>query len=170
MKKFFIIGLTVFFCSIMLTSSFGQELKAEKFAELNILVDPPTPAGSKIIYPIKGGTISGEINGKVLPIGADFGTLISPTTFKLEIREVIQTTDSATIYVTYNGFIHADAETFGLLVSGNAKQVSPDRYYFRINPIFETTSPKYDWLNHTLAIGVGTVTETGVSYILYAIR
>lgn len=170
MKKHLMISLAVSFCFVLAKTSAGQELKTEKIAEVNVLVDPPTAAGSKIIYPITGGTISGKINGNILPLGADFGSLISPTTFKLDIREVIQTTDSATIYVTYSGYIHADAETFGLLVSGKAHEVSPDKYYFRINPVFETTSPKYDWLNHTLAIGVGTVTETGVSYILYAIR
>lgn len=170
MKKYFPIIMAAVLCFILFESSSGQELKSVKIAELNILVAPPTAAGTKIIYPITGGTISGEINGKVLPIGGDFGTLISPTTFKLDIREVIQTTDSVSIYISYNGYIHADPETFGLLVTGRANEVSPDKYYFRINPVFETTSEKYDWLNHTIAIGVGTVTDTGVSYILYAIK
>lgn len=167
MKKIFIAFLI---CALTFANSYGQEFKTEKIAEVNILVDLPTAAGTKIIYPIKGGTITGKINGKFLPIGADFGTLISPTTFKLDVREVIQTVDSATIYVTYTGYIYADAETFKLLVTGKAKQVSPDKYYFRVTPIFETTSPKYDWLNHTIAIGIGTVTETGVSYKIYAIK
>jgi hypothetical protein len=170
MKKYFTIILTVTFCFVLTKGSYGQELKTEKIAEVNILIDPPTAAGTKIIYPIKGGTITGKINGKFLPIGADFGVLISPTTFKLDVREVIQTIDSATIYVTYTGYIYADAETFKLLVTGKAKDVSPDKYYFRVTPIFETTSPKYDWLNHTIAIGIGTVTETGVSYKVYAVK
>jgi hypothetical protein len=170
MKKNFNLALIAVLCFSFAENSFGQDLKAEKIAELNVLINPPTMAGSKIIYPIIGGTIRGEINGNVLPIGADFGTLVSPTNFKLDVREVIQTDDGATIYVTYTGFIHADAETFGLLLAGRAGEVSPDRYYFRVNPVFETTSEKYDWLNHTLAVGVGRVTETGVSYILYAIR
>ena len=170
MKKNLFLILTVTFCFGFIKGSFGQELKTEKIGELNIFVDPPTVAGTKIIYPIKGGTSSGKITGKILPIGADFGTLLSPTTFKLDVREVIQTEDSATIYVIYTGYIYADAETFKLLVSGKAKEVSPDKYYFRINPIFETTSKKYDWLNHTVAIGIGTVTETGVSYKIYAIK
>ena len=112
MKKFFPIIMTVAICFFLFESSSGQELKSVKIAELNVLVAPPTAAGTKIIYPITGGTISGEINGKVLPIGGDFGMLISPTTFKLDIREVIQTTDSATIYITYNGYIHADPGFF----------------------------------------------------------
>ncbi|MFI5187159.1 MAG: DUF3237 family protein [Chitinophagales bacterium] len=92
------------------------------------------------LYTLSRGNYKWKINGKFLPIGADFGTSLSPTNFKHDIREVIQTEDSATIYVTYTGYIHANAETFGLLVSGKTKEVSPNKYYFQINPIFETTS------------------------------
>ena len=206
-KKYFTIILTFTFCFVFFKGSYGQELKTEKIAEVNMTEDPPTEAGTKIIYPITGGTITGKINGKFLPIGADFGTLISPTnfrldvrgiiqtvdsvtiyvtftgyiysdfgtlisptTFKLDVRVIIQTVDSATIYVTFTGFIHADAETFELLSSDKAGDVSPDKYYFRVNPIFETTSAKYDWLNHTITIGIGTVTENGVSYEIYAVK
>lgn len=162
--------LTIIVCVLFITVSYGQELKTEKIAEVNILTDAPTAAGSKIIYPIKGGTIAGKINGTFLPIGADLGSLVSPTNFKLDVREVIQTDDHATIYVTYTGYIYADTETFNLIVSGKSKEVNPDKYYFRVSPIFETASPKYDWLNHTVTIGVGTVTETGVSYTIYAVK
>jgi hypothetical protein len=170
MKKYFTIILTTALCSILSKGSYGQELKTEEIAEVNIPLDPPFAAGTKIIYPIKGGRISGKITGKFLPVGADFGFLISPTNYKLDVREVIQTDDSATIYVTIGGYIYADAETFKLLVSGKAKEVSPARYYFRLTPVYETTSPKYDWLNHKVAIGIGALTETGVSYKVFAVK
>ena len=93
-----------------------------------------------------------------------------PTTFKLDVRGIIQTVDSATVYVTFTGYIYTDTETFKLLSSDKAKEVSPDKYYYRVSPIFETTSPNYDWLNHTIAIGIGTVTENGVSYKIYAVK
>lgn len=167
MKKIIIVLLG---CAFTFTNSYGQDLKTEKIAELNYVLDPAVLAGTKIIYANKSGTATGKINGKILSIGGDFGTLLTPTTFKLDVRAVIQTEDSATIYVTYTGFIYTDEETFKLMASGNVKNLSSDKYYFRINPIFETASPKYDWLNHTVAIGVGTRTETGVSYKIYAIK
>lgn len=167
MKKLIIAFLS---SALTFANSYAQDLKTEKIMELNYFLDPAVLAGSKIIYANKSGTATGKINGKILSIGGDFGTLLTPTTFKLDVRAVIQTQDSATIYVTYTGFIYADEETFKMMVSGNVKNLSPDKYYFRINPIFETTSPKYDWLNHTVAIGVGTRTETGVSYKIYAIK
>ena len=169
MKKLIIAFLS---CALTFANSYAQDLKTEKIMELNYVLDPAVLAGSKIIYANKSGTATGKVNGKILSIGGDFGTLLTPTTFKLDVRAVIQTDDSATIYVTYTGFIYTDEETFKLMASGGAKlkALSPDKYYFRINPIFETTSPKYDWLNHTVAIGVGTRTETGVSYKVYAIK
>jgi Protein of unknown function (DUF3237). len=166
--KQIIIALVI--CALTCTYSYGQDLKTEKILELNYVLDPAVLAGTKIIYANKSGTARGKINGKILSIGGDFGTLLTPTTFKLDVRAVIQTEDSATIYITYTGFIYTDEETFKLMASGNVKNLSPDKYYFRINPIFETTSPKYDWLNHTVAIGVGTRTITGVSYKIYAIK
>ena len=162
--------ITLLICIVACTYTNAQDLKTEKIMELNYVLEPAILAGSKIIYANKSGTATGKINGKILSIGGDFGTLLTPTTFKLDVRTVIQTEDSATIYVTYTGFIYTDEETFKLMASGNVKNLSPDKYYFRINPIFETTSPKYDWLNHTIAIGVGTRTETGVNYKIYAIK
>lgn len=170
MKKYFNIVMAIVFSLTIFGNSYAQDLKSEKIAEVNITTNMPAMAGSKIIYPLKGGTINGKINGTFLPVGGDFATLISPTNLKVDIRAVIQTQEGENIYVTFTGYIYADAETFGLLTSGRAKEVSPEKYYFRINPIFETTSKKYDWLNHTVAIGVGKMTETGVSYTIYGIK
>ena len=165
--KFFSLILSSFFLVI---TSFGQELKIEKIADVIVNLNPPTMAGTKIIYTVKSGTIKGKINGIILPIGGDFTTLISPTNVKLDVREVIQTEDSATIYVTKTGFIYSDTATFKLIVTGKGKGINPDKYYFRSTYYFETTSPKYDWLNHTIGIAIGTLTESGVSYKLYAVK
>jgi hypothetical protein len=35
------------------------------------------------------------------------------------------------------------------------EEVDPASYYFRMNPTFETSSPKYDWMNRIIAVGVG---------------
>ena len=41
----------------------------------------------------------------------------------------------------------------GFLEKGEA--VDPTSYYFRINPMFETASEKYGWLNGVVAVGIG---------------
>jgi Protein of unknown function (DUF3237) len=33
--------------------------------------------------------------------------------------------------------------------------VDPTSYYFRMNPIFETSSTRYDWINRLIAVGTG---------------
>lgn len=68
---------------------------------------------------------------------------------------VLKTDDDAIIYVKYTGFIYREAD--GSL-------------YFRVIPIFETSSEKYFWLNHTIAVGIGRRIEGGVAYTVYAIK
>ena len=171
MKK--LIGLV--FCNLvyscMTFNVAAQEIKADLIFELTAdLIRPPVLAGMKIIYPVTGGTFTGKINGNVLPIGGDFATFINPTTLKLDVRLVLQTEDSATIYCTYTGFLNTDAETYKLIKAGKGFLIDPAKYYFRTNPIFETNSPKYDWLNYTITVGFGTITPTGVTYKIYAIK
>ena len=98
MKKIIIAFLG---CVLTFTNSYGQDLKTEKIMELNYVLDPAVLAGTKIIYANKSGTATGKINGKILSIGGDFGTLVAPATFKLDVRAVIQTEDSATISIQH---------------------------------------------------------------------
>ena len=42
--------------------------------------------------------------------------------------------------------------------------VDPASYYFRINPLFETSAPKYDWINRIVAIGIGYRRADGPIY------
>jgi hypothetical protein len=138
-----------------------QNLKYELLGDVQVLLDNPinlgqTPNGIRTIYPIRGGTFEGpKVKGKILNNGADWLLTLDSTTSKLDIREVIQTDDGATIYVTSVGYIHSN----------------PDKsIYFRTIPIFETSSEKYKWLNHTIVVGVGSVIEGGVSLKFYIIK
>ena len=61
-------------------------------------------------------------------------------------------------------------KTSFLRKDGKWDQVSPSDYYFRTNPVFETSSPKYAWLNHTIAVGVGRFLPGKVAYRVFAIK
>jgi len=156
----------------------AQELKSEFLFEMNVYLNAaqfvgPVLKGTRVISPVKEGIVKGEkISGKLLVSGgADWGLIVDSTTFKLDVRGTIQTDDGALIYMTYSGYIHADAKKFAMIFSGKANEVSPSDYYFRTNPVFETGSPKYAWLNHTVAIGVGRIPVNGnIVYRIYAIR
>ena len=137
------------------------ELEYELLCEVTAFLDPGieignTPLGKRTIYPVSSGYFEGpKIKGKVLANGGDWLLMLDSTTAKLDIRAVLETDEGETIYTHYRGFIHNN----------------PDgSYYFRTNPIFETASEKYYWLNHTIAVGVGKFIDGGVAYKVYAIK
>jgi len=152
-------------------------LKSEILFDFEAELDPPqavgpVPTGTRLIFPAKSGIIKGEkVKGKLLPGGGDWGLVVGPTIFKLDVRATMETDDGALIYVTYGGYIHTDAEKFVKILEGKWNELNPSDYYFRTNPVFETSSPKYAWLNHTVAIGVGRLLATGgVAYRVFAIQ
>jgi hypothetical protein len=45
--------------------------------------------------------------------------------------------------------------------------VDPESYYFRINPLFQTSAPQYDWINHVVGIGIGHRLADGPIYSIF---
>ena len=87
------------------------------------------------------------------------------------MRATIETDDGALIYVKYGGYVHTNAKKFSKIMEGKWSELAPSDYYFRTNSVFETSSPKYAWLNHTVAIGVGRFLGSGkVGYRVFAIK
>lgn len=148
-------------CSFIARSLFSQELKYEFLFELKATLDAPilvgkTPLGTRGIYPVKDGTFDGpDLKGKVLANGGDWALTLDSNTTKLDVRAVLKTHDDEIIYTSYTGYIYKNPD---------------NTFYFRTNPIFETSSKKYSYLNHTIAVGVGRFIEGGVAYYVYAIK
>ena len=138
-----------------------SELKYEFLYELEATLDSTinlgeTSLGNRLIHPVTGGSFEGpKIKGEILPMGADWALTFESGIKKLDVNIVLKTDDEALIYVTYNGFIYREQD--GSL-------------YFRVTPIFETSSEKYAWLNHTIAVGIGRRIDGGVAYTVYAIK
>ena len=164
MKKLRIYCTIVF--AIIYLSSFNTNaqdlsLEYELLYEVSVNLGEPiqigkTPLGVRTIHPIIGGTFEGpKVKGKILANGGDWILMVDSTTAKLDIRAVAETDDGETIYLYSGGFIHWN----------------PDgTYSFKLNPVFETASEKYSWLNYTIAVGVGKFTENGVAEKVYAIK
>lgn len=175
MKKLLISIFFLCFCFHQQLSA--QELKSAFLFELEAELNPPqiigpVLTGMRIFFPAKSGTIKSEkLNGKILPGGGDWGLVVDSTTFKLDVRVTIETDDSAFIYITYSGYVHTDAKKFTKIMEGKWNELTSSDYYFRTNPVFETGSAKYAWLNHTIAVGVGSFPAPGkVAYRVYAIK
>ena len=50
-----------------------------------------------------------------------------------------------------------------------AEAVDPASYYLRTTPVFETASPKYDWLNRIVSVATGRREKSGPVYEVYEV-
>jgi len=127
-----------------------------------------TPVGDRRIYPIEGGEFEGpRLKGKVLAGGSDAMLVRADDVIIPDVRMTLQTDDAQLIFMRYGGMRHGPPEVMERLASG--KPVDPSEYYFRINPLFETGSTKYSWLNKLITVGAGHRLPTGPIYYIYAI-
>ncbi|MFO7965342.1 MAG: DUF3237 domain-containing protein [Desulfobacterales bacterium] len=128
----------------------------------------PTPKGIRMIYPVKGGSISGpELNGTLLPFGADWLLMRPDGACEIDVRITIKTHDDAFIHVWYRGILLVSPEVMARVQAG--EEVDPSEYYFRTTPVFETGSEKYGWLNRIVCVGIGKIAVSKVVYRIYRI-
>ena len=67
--------------------------------------------------------------------------------------DVPKVDDGHPLLIIYRGVRHAPAEVMARIAAG--ERVPPESHYLRTALVFETASPKYDWLNRIVGIGVG---------------
>jgi hypothetical protein len=139
----------------------AQKLESELLYKINLVLEPgielgKTPLGKRVIYTVKGGNFSGpKLKGKVRPAGGDWVLRLDSATTKLDVKLLLETDDGQLISNTYTGIVRNN----------------PDgTTYWRITPLFETSSKKYDWLNYVVAVGIGKMSQGGVSYEVYVIK
>jgi hypothetical protein len=139
----------------------AQKLESEFLYKITLSLDKPidtgkSPFGTRIGYPIKGGTFEGpKMKGKVQAIGEDWLLKVDETTNKQDVRLVLETEDGQLIACTYPGIVHTNEDK---------------TKYWRITPTFQTSSKNYEWLNYVIAVGKGSFQEGSVSYEVYAIK
>jgi hypothetical protein len=138
----------------------------EAFANLTVQVATPLEAGPitglnsrglRRIIPIAGGQVSGRINGRVLPGGADFQLVVSETCADLDARYLLQLDDpawaGAHVFVQNRALRRGSAADIARLVRG--EPVDPAAIYFRCAPTFEVSHPALAWMTESLFIGTG---------------
>jgi hypothetical protein len=136
---------------------------------LQVFVSPPqkigaVPNGTRIIAPITSGTFDGpRLRGKVLG-GGDWTISRSDAVLELDLRITLETDDGALIGMTSFGLRHGPAEVLAALARGET--VDPSKYYFRTAPRFETSAPKYAFLNRLVAVASGDRRPTGPIYTI----
>jgi hypothetical protein len=134
-----------------------------------LLVVGDTPGAFRRVGVVPSGLFEGErLSGEVLDGGSDWQALRSDGSTTLDVRLVLKTTDGAMISMTYKGIRHGPPEVIKKIENGES--VDPASYYFRIAPLFETASPKYDWLNRIVAIGNGHRFADGPLYSVFEVQ
>jgi len=140
---------------------------------MNLLVKPmlvigETPGGFRRIGVVTGGAFEGDrLSGQVLDGGSDWQLLRRDGSTLLDVRLSLKTNDEELLTLSYRGIRHGPADVLKNIDQGI--EVDPSHYYFRINPLFETASRKYDWLNRVIAVGTGHRTSGGPIYSIFEV-
>jgi hypothetical protein len=127
-----------------------------------------TPGVDRRVGEITGGRFEGErLRGTVLSGGSDWQSVRTDGAWMLDVRCVLKTDDDALVGMTYRGIRRGPQEVMDRIARGEI--VSPDSYYMRATPYFETASKKYDFLNGLVGIAYGHRLASGPIYSVFEV-
>ena len=150
-----------------------DEPRLELLYEMSVQLEPAqvigqTPQGVRQIIYVRSGTFQGpRMKGEVLPGGGDWFLIRPDGVGELDVRATVRTDDGALVYAFYRGYVVAAPEVWARFARG--EEVPRDQYYFYTAPMFQTGAPQYDWLNRTMAVGLGFAIPGGVAYRVFAL-
>jgi hypothetical protein len=128
----------------------------------------PTPGGYRRTGVVIGGRFEGQrVSGEVLDGGSDWQTVRGDGAITLDVRLNLKTDDDALISMTYRGLVHGPVDVMQRMARGEA--VDASSYYFRSQPLFETSATRYDWINRVVAIGMGHRRADGPVYNIFEV-
>jgi hypothetical protein len=123
------------------------------------------PHGTRVTAPIASGHFEGpRLRGKILPGAGDWTLLRADGVLELDLRATLETDDGALVHFASFGLRHGPPEVIAAI--GRGERVDPALYYFRTTVRFETSHPKYLFLNRLRAIGTGDRRAEGPIYTI----
>jgi hypothetical protein len=132
-----------------------------------LLVIGQSPNAFRRVGTIQGSSFEGErLSGEVVS-GSDWQAVRTDSCIKLDVRLVLKTKDDALIVMMYQCLRAGPPNVIEKPDKGET--VDPDSYYFRTAPLFETSAPKYDWMNRIIAIGTGYRMPDGPLYSIFEV-
>ena len=128
----------------------------------------PTADGERRVIAIAGGRIEGpDLEGTILPGGADFQTIAPSGLTHLHARYTIETRAGERIYVENTGIRFGAPEALDRIRRG--LPVDPAEIYFRSAPRFETAAPRLAWMRTTLFVAAGQRTPDQVLLSVFSV-
>lgn len=151
-----------------------EDIILQPLFDMIIDLDPqldfgPGPVGNRVLFGSAGGRFKGpEVSGEVLAGGGDW-TLFRPTgVMTLDVRLTLRMEGGDLVLMTYGGrWVIPPGLRRDMADPATRYQLEPSRYYFRTNPLFETGSERYGWLNDIVCVGTGYLVEGGVAYKVF---
>ena len=149
-------------------------IETEFLCKVEVSLEPirdlgETPLGRRRIINITGGKFAGpKLSGRILPGGADWQLIRADGVAYLDARYTLETSDGALIYVNNKGYRHGPKEVIERMAKG--EDVDPALYYMRATPWFETSAPKYAWLNRAICVASGARRPAGVELDFYEVK
>lgn len=128
----------------------------------------PGPAGQRLVSILSGGTFEGRrLRGGVLPGGGDWLLIDADGVGRLDVRLVLETDDSARVYVQYHGVLVINEKIRDAFARGGATEYGDT--HFVTQPRFETGDSRYAWLNRVVAVGDGRLLPGAVEYRIFEV-
>ena len=114
------------------------------------------PSGMRLVIELVDVTVSGDrLNATMLgKAGADWINIVGSSA-TLDVRITLKTDDDAIIFVQYTGRAEVGAAGLGPVY---------------VAPNFETSDPRYAWLNTVQAVGKGSTEGSSLHYDWFEVR
>ena len=110
-------------------------------------------SGRRRVVPIAGGRVEGpQLNGEILPGGADWQLVTAGGGAVIEARYTIRLDDGSLVLVHSRGMRNGPPPVLERLAAGES--VDPHEYYFRTLVTLETGAAAHAWVNHRLFIAL----------------
>lgn len=140
-------------------------------------LDPATPVDESLVIvnvkPTGGWARGPKINGTLVAPGADWLRVMPSGVLRLDVKATLKTDDGALIFMSYNGIIQHTPESAEKMNNGGLMS-GQDMPYFITAPTFQTSSPKYAWLNGVQAASKAVELKFGedgyVKYDVFILR
>lgn len=152
------------------------DLAARHLFDIVVDLDPRLnfgagPVGQRVLFGAAKGSFEGpRLRGDVLRGGGDWALFRADGAMTLDVRLSLRTHDGELIYMTYGGrWVTPENLRADMADPARRTRVDPAGYYFRTNPLFETGSQTYSWLNDIVCVGKGYLVDGAVAYKIFEV-